>query len=168
MKWLAVGFIALVVLIAGTVGIGALLPESHVVSRTQHYDSPPAQIWEAITNVEQFASWRPGLESAERLPPVAGRVRWREKMNGDALTMEVLESVEASKLVTRIADEGLPFGGTWTFELKPATSGTDLTITENGEIYNPLFRFIARFVIGYTGTMDKYHEGLGQRLRSIQ
>src|SRR5262245_10104727 len=166
MKWLAVGFIALVALIAATVGIGALLPESHVVSRTQHYDSPPAQIWEAITNVEQFASWRPGLQSAERLAPVAGRVRWREKMNGDALTMEVMESVEPSKLVTRIADEGLPFGGTWTFELKAATSGTDLTITENGEIYNPLFRFLARFILGYTDTMQKYQEGLAKKLAS--
>jgi hypothetical protein len=35
----------------------------------------------------------------------------------------------------------------------PAT-GTRVTITERGEIYNPIFRFVARFFLGYTATMD--------------
>jgi uncharacterized protein YndB with AHSA1/START domain len=168
MKWLGLSIIALVLTVASIFGVGSLLPESHVASRTRYYTKTPDQIWNVITNVEEFAAWRPGLQSAERLPPVDGRVRWREKTKYDAMTMEVMQSVQAQKLVTRIADQGLPFSGTWTFELKPVTGGTDLTITEQGEINNPIFRFIARFVIGYTSTMDKYHEGLGRRLQRSQ
>ena len=37
------------------------------------------------------------------------------------------------------------------------------TITENGEIYNPFFRFMARFVFGYTATMETYLKALGKK-----
>jgi hypothetical protein len=58
--------------------------------------------------------------------------------------------------VSRIADPNLPFGGTWTFEITPAPGGARLRITEDGEIYNPLFRFMARFIFGYEGTINGY------------
>ncbi len=38
-----------------------------------------------------------------------------------------------------------------------------VTITENGEIYNPFFRFMARFVFGYTVTMETYLKALGKK-----
>ena len=40
-------------------------------------------------------------------------------------------------------------------------------ITENGEVYNPLFRFMSRFVFGHTATIDKYLEDLGQVLHGM-
>ena len=51
------------------------------------------------------------------------------------------------------------FGGSWTFELRAQGSYTQLTITENGEVYNPLFRFVAKYIMGYNSSMDKF---LGQ------
>ena len=42
--------------------------------------------------------------------------------------------------------------------------GTRVTLTENGEIYNPVFRFMARFVFGYDGTMRTYLDGLEARM----
>jgi hypothetical protein len=67
--------------------------------------------------------------------------------------------------VTRIADPHLPFGGTWTYEVAPAVGGgSTLTITENGEVYNLVFRFISRFVMGYTATIDRYLEALRKKL----
>ena len=51
----------------------------------------------------------------------------------------------------------------WTYELAPEGSGTRLTITENGEIYNPIFRFVARFVLGYTSTMGSVLRALGTK-----
>lgn len=68
-------------------------------------------------------------------------------------------------LVTRIADSDLPFGGSWTFELEPEGAATRLTITENGEVYNPFFRFMARFVFGHEGTARAYLEDLRRRLQ---
>jgi hypothetical protein len=61
-----------------------------------------------------------------------------------------------SLLVARIADPSLPFGGTWTYRISPAAGGSELSITEDGEVYNPIFRFMARFVFGYTATMDAF------------
>ena len=67
--------------------------------------------------------------------------------------------------VTRVADPELPYGGTWTFELEPEGSGTRLTITERGQIHNPIFRVIARFVFGYAATIEGYLDELEARLR---
>ena len=35
-----------------------------------------------------------------------------------------------------------------------------VTLTEAGEIYNPIFRFMARFVFGYSGTIEAYLKAL--------
>ncbi|MGH7459687.1 MAG: SRPBCC family protein [Longimicrobiales bacterium] len=164
MKWLLLIVGALVVLVGVIALIGVLLPQSHVAVITRPYRASPEQVWRTITDVESFANWRPGLQSAERLPSAAGRERWREKTGHDSLTIEIVEAAAPRRLVTRIADEGLPFGGTWTYELKPEAEGTELTITEHGEVYNPIFRFISKFVMGHTGTLEKYHEGLSNRL----
>ena len=77
---------------------------------------------------------------------------------------EIVEQAPPSRLVTRVAD-GLPYGGTWTFELAPEGGGTRLTITEHGEVYNPIFRVLARFVFGHAATMEAYLEDLAARLR---
>jgi hypothetical protein len=64
--------------------------------------------------------------------------------------------------VGRIVGESA-FGGTWTHELTESGGATTHAITEDGEIYNPIFRFLARFVIGHTGTMEKYQRDLGRK-----
>jgi hypothetical protein len=65
--------------------------------------------------------------------------------------------------VVKIADPKLPFGGTWTYEVIPSEGGTRLRITERGEVYNPIFRFISHFIIGQTRTMDEYLAALGRK-----
>lgn len=77
----------------------------------------------------------------------------------------IVEQAPPRRLVTRVADPELPYGGTWTFELEPDGSGTRLTITERGQIHNPIFRVIARFVFGYAATMETYLDALEPRLR---
>jgi hypothetical protein len=80
------------------------------------------------------------------------------------------------RLVTRIADPSLPFGGGWTFDLiaaNDATPGapnasTTLRITEDGEVYNPIFRFVSRFVMGHHATIDAYLRDVGTRLGDRQ
>ncbi len=67
--------------------------------------------------------------------------------------------------MTRIADPDLPFGGTWTFELAPEAGGTRLTITERGEIRNPIFRTMSRFVFGYGATMETFLAELRARVQ---
>ncbi len=38
-----------------------------------------------------------------------------------------------------------------------------MTVTEEGEIYNPVFRVMSRLVFGYHGMMDSYLRALGAR-----
>jgi hypothetical protein len=98
------------------------------------------------------------------LPDTMGRARWREVGGGGTIAYEVVEGDPERRLVTRIADPDLAFGGTWTYELAPEDGGTRLSITEHGEIYNPLFRFIARFILGYSATLETYLADLARHL----
>ena len=164
MKWVLWVVGGLILLVGIVLLIGALLPQAHVASVTRRYAVPPDQVWHTITTVEELAQWRKGLKSAQRLPDHEGRKRWQEDTDFQPLIIEVMESNAPSRLVTRIANEGIAFGGSWTFELKPVADSTELTITENGEVYNPFFRFVSRFIMGYEGEMKKYHEGLNARL----
>ena len=41
--------------------------------------------------------------------------------------------------------------------------GTLLTITERGEVYNPIFRFVSKFLMGQTKSMDEYLRALGRK-----
>jgi len=74
-----------------------------------------------------------------------------------------IESIPPARLVTKIADK-LPYGGMWTYELAPDGPGTSLRITEDGEVYNPIFRFVSRFVMGHTATIDASLRDLGKKL----
>jgi len=100
----------------------------------------------------------------EPLAPVNGQPSWREvDSHGEAIPYAVVEAAPPKRLVTRIADPKLPFGGTWTFEIFPLPAGATLRITENGEIYNVIYRFMARHMFGYRVTLDAYLKSLGQK-----
>ena len=77
--------------------------------------------------------------------------------------MEVIEFQPTHRFTVRIADAKLPFGGAWTYEIAAAPGGTAVTITENGDIRNPVMRFLSRFVFGQTSTMDGVLRALGKR-----
>jgi uncharacterized protein YndB with AHSA1/START domain len=157
----------LVTLVVLVLVIGALLPKTHIATRTVVLNAPAPAVWKAITTVEAYPQWR-GVQAAVALPPRAGRRVWRETdKHGQAMTMEVIEEVPERRLVTRIADEHLPFGGTWTYELVPLGNGTQVTIIEDGVIHNPVFRCMARYVIGYHATMDDYLARLKTRTSQV-
>lgn len=72
-----------------------------------------------------------------------------------------MEEVADEKLVARIVDRDLGYSGSWTYAFSDTPGGTLVSITENGEVSNILFRFLARFVFGHTSTMDAYLTALG-------
>ena len=79
------------------------------------------------------------------------------------MTFEAETAEQPRHQVTRIADKGLPFGGSWDYLIVPDGSGSRITITEHGEIYNPIFRVVSR-AMGYTSTLDAYLESLAAKL----
>lgn len=86
---------------------------------------------------------------------------WREYYtNEDPLTFKIVEWSENSTLVSEIADKNLPFGGKWTYKMESQGAQTLLAITENGEVCNPIFRFISTLIMGHEGTINQYMAGL--------
>jgi hypothetical protein len=93
-----------------------------------------------------------------------GVTRFREDGTNGPILFEITEKVPPRRFVTRIADKSLPFGGRWVYEVAPTATGSSLTITEEGEVYNPVFRFVSRYVMGHTATIDSYLQAVQKRL----
>ena len=157
----AAGLLALVGIIAA---VGASLPVRHSATVEARYPVPRDSLYQLITDVRRFTEWRSGLERVEQRPPAGGKPRWLEVSSDGAILFESAESVPGRRHVTRIADPDLPFGGTWTFELEDAAAGTLLRITEDGEVYNPIFRFMSRYVFGHHQGIERFHADLRKRL----
>jgi uncharacterized protein YndB with AHSA1/START domain len=164
LKALIIVVAALGGLVLVVVAIGAMLPKGHVAAGSVRLRQPPQDVWNLLHDVDRYSEWRPGLQRVERLADAEGRLRWREMGTHGVITFELVEATPPSRLVTRIADPSLPFGGSWTYVVDPTPDGSKLTITERGEVYNPLFRFMSRFVFGHTATIDGYLRALGKKL----
>ena len=164
MKWLLWIFIALGGFLILITLIGYLLPKEHTATREARFHQPPEVIWKAITGIDDMPAWRQGLKSVKHLPDVNGLPAWQETLETGSMPYETTLSKPPSKLIVRIADPKLPFGGTWTYEITAVPSGSVLRIREDGEIYNPIFRVISRFLLGYTATMETYLTSLAKKL----
>ena len=150
MKYVKIASIVLVGGIALLFGIGLLLPEWHIASRTIQLKAPPEAVWKVLTDYPSMPQWRTELERVERTEireAGATRVIWKERLKGgNELPLEDLQSEAPRLLVRRIADPKLPFGGTWKYELRPAGEGCTVKITESGYVRIPIFRVFARFI----------------------
>lgn len=143
--------------------IGYLLPVKHVATVAAHVPAAPAQVWDALTDVTAYPKWRGDLTSVEMLPADSGHVAWREHGKNDAMTFVIEQAEPPRRLVTRITDKSLPFGGAWEYVVTPDGTGSRVQITEHGEVYNPVFRFVSRFIMGHTATASAYLRALGAR-----
>jgi uncharacterized protein YndB with AHSA1/START domain len=158
--WVFVGLAGVLILMTL---IGWLLPRDHVATRIGRYRQSPEVIWKAITDVDAMPSWREGLKSVQHLPDRNGLPVHLEITSDGKIPFETIEMTPPQKLVTRIADPKLPFGGTWTFEISPAADGATLRITERGYVTNPFFRFMSRYVLSQTSTMESYLKSLAKK-----
>jgi len=153
----------LAALVAAVFAIGMSLPQNHTASRTARLSAPPDTVWGLITNFNGYPEWRSDVSSVETVES-GGAPTWREVSNNDRITYEAVVWEAPTHLVAKIADKGLPFGGSWDYRLAPDGTGTRITITENGEVYNPLFRFVSRYLMGHTATIDRYLKALSAKL----
>lgn len=156
--------VAVLVAIVAVVFVGGmLLPQNHVAARSASYRAPPEQLWALITDVAAYPGWRSDVKTVTLLPDRDGRRVWRESGGSGDITFATVESSRPSRLVTRIEGNS-DFGGTWTYVLTPADGGGRLTIVERGEVYNPIFRFVSRFVFGHAATIDAFLADLRRHL----
>jgi hypothetical protein len=158
---IVLALLAMVVLLV--IVIGMRLPQSHVIARTALLKQTRKAIYAVISDLAQAPAWRSDIESVQVLQGDTGETLYREKSQHGVLTYRIDRADPPRKFVTTIVDKDAPFGGSWIFELSEESGGTRLTITERGEVYNPVFRFMAKYVFGYHRTMEVYLARLMQR-----
>ncbi len=164
MKWVFIGIGVLVGVVGLAALIGASLPRNHVASSAITLKQPPDSVWAVIRDLGSVPSWWSDVKQSVRLPDQDGRERWEQQAGMGPMRLEIAESQPPARLVTRIVTPpGAAFGGTWTYEIAPAAGGSRMTVTEDGWVANPLFRFMARTIFSMHGTMDGYLRALGER-----
>jgi uncharacterized protein YndB with AHSA1/START domain len=164
MRWLFVVLGAIAAVPIVVVGGGLLLPKEHTATTHATINAPPDSVWDALTDVDEFPAWRDDVARVEMLPPRDGHRMWREMGKHDVVTYEEVEADRPRRFVAQIADPSLPYGGSWTYVVAPAGQGASrVTITEDGVVYNPVFRFMSRFIFGYHATQEAYLRALGRR-----
>jgi Polyketide cyclase / dehydrase and lipid transport len=157
MKWIGLAAALAVGLGLLIYVIGALLPREHVAEARRVVKGEAGMVFERICDFAARPQWRKGLTTVA----VENDRFFVEEAGGWKIRYEVLDLVrQPHRLVTRIADDSLEFGGRWIVEVKAAPpgapSGSEVTIREEGFVKSPVFRFFSRFVFGQTRTMTEF------------
>lgn len=161
--FIVIGIIAGLVLIVGIVAlIGSRLPQSHVASRSIVLHQSPEKVYAVVRDFSSAPEWRSDVKQIDVETQPGGPVYFREEGKHGAVNYELVEDVPNQRMVTRIRDTDLGYAGQWTYTFAAENGGTRVTITENGEVSNVIFRFMSRYVFGHTATIDAYLDSLAR------
>lgn len=155
--YIVVGVLGVLVVLVGIMAlIGSRLPKNHVASRSILLRKSPPDVYAVIRNFASMPKWRADVKQVDVEGSQGGPIYFREEGKHGTVNYELIEDVPDQRMVTRIRDTDLGYGGQWTYTLAAENGGTRVTITEDGEVSNVIFRFISRYIFGQTSTMDSY------------
>ena len=166
MKWALIIVGALIGVILIVTVIGAMLPRDHVASMSAIIPASRDQVWSALTDVAAYPTWRTDVKKVTVLSQPPASPSWREENSQGGMTLAAETFEPPRRMIARIQDKGLPYGGAWEYVLEPDGGDpgrTRVTITERGFVSNPIFRFVSRFVMGHYSTLDSYLKALGRK-----
>ncbi len=152
------GFVLLLVL------VGMFLPREHTARATIELAASPERVWAVVSDFAGAARWRPDLEAVRIDTLPGGPIRFVETSSEGEIPFEVVAQEPPRRLVVRVIDDGLPFGGSWTWELVPLGGGTALTLTEDGFTRNPIYRAMGLVFFRPTESVARYLGALATAL----
>ena len=168
MKWLLASRIVLVVIVVVDPRRRLVAAGEHTRSRRATFAAPPETVWKVITDVDAFPSWRSDVKTVDASPAIATARRLDRSTGSNGRSRSPSSASEPPRRLVdahRRSDAAVRRH----LDLRAGTRSrrhARSTITENGEIYNPIFRVMARFVFGYEATLASYLDGArGRRLR---
>jgi len=162
--YIVVGVIAGLALLAGVIAlIGSQLPKGHSAARSILLKQPPEKVYAVVRDFASAPTWRSDVQRIEVQPQTSGPLHFREEGSNGTVNYELTEDVPNQRMVTRILDTDLGYSGKWTYVFAAENGGTRVTITEDGEVSNVLFRFMSRYIFGHTATLDGYLSSLAKR-----
>lgn len=161
--FIILGIVACLVLVVGVVAlIGSQLPKAHVATRSILLQRTPQEIYAVVRDFNSAPRWRADVKEMQVETQPDGRVYFREVASHGTVNYELVEDIPGTKMVTRIRDTDLGYSGQWTYSFAAENNGTRVTITEDGEVSNVIFRFMSRYVFGQTSTIDSYLNSLAK------
>lgn len=165
MRWVIIILVALIALVIAIFAAGAVLPRKHTASMMTRIAQPQQVVWQTVINHADDPKWRPQLANIQQVADRNGHAVWLETYT-DGMKLELEDAaVDAPKLLVReVRDTGNMFSGKWTIDITAnGDNACTVTITENGEVPNPFFRFMSRFVFGHTKSMEQYLTALASK-----
>jgi hypothetical protein len=161
--FIVVGIVVGLLVLAGIMAlIGSRLPKAHVASRSILLHRSPQDVYAVVRDFSSAPRWRSDLKRIDVDAQPGRPVYFREEGKHGTINYELVEDVPVQRMVTRIRDTDLGFSGQWTYSFAPENGATRLTIREDGEVSNVLFRFMSRYVFGQTATIDGYLTSLAK------
>ena len=152
--------IALAVLLISL--IGWRLPKQHSAGRSILLHQPSDRVYAVTRDFASMPKWRADLRGVTVSTAPDGRVYFREDGKQGSINYELAEDVPGQRMVTRITDTDLGYAGKWTYVFASEGANTRITITEDGEVSNVIFRFLSRYAFGHTASLDAYLTSLGK------
>jgi len=138
-----------------------MLPEEHHASRTLHTKQSPQVIWDTINDHANEPRWRSDVGNVVSLGERNGKPVWQENYkDGNKVTLITTESKPPVRMVPELTDLEGPFSGRWEIDIVPTVVVSEVKTTEIGKVSNPLFRFVSKYIIGHTTSMERYLKGL--------
>ena len=150
-------------IVVAVYAVGARLPRDHLASVRAHFHQPPDSIYHAlvevvgISHVARGGQARRTVARSGRPSDMArdGELRRRGFLgDGHRATQSARhDDREYRSRIRRSVDLPDP----------PDSVGTTVSITEEGTVDNPFFRFLSRYVFGLHASMEGLLTALGRR-----
>ncbi len=165
MKWIIIIVVLLILFVSIIYLMGYLMPVKHQSFVESHLPIAPEKLWKILTTPDEYKNWRRGIKELKLIDAN----HWSElNSHGDTINYRA-DWVELNKkLLTIITNNNLPYGGQWEFQIQNTNAGCNLRITENGEVYNPIFRFMSKYVFGHDATLKAYMADLQAKVKSTR
>jgi len=164
MHYLKKLFPALVILTAFAVlltGVGFLRPLAHVARCQIVLRKPVEEVWPTVSNLPAWPTWFEQCEGMRRVPQRNGHDTFLARESWGEVPIEIERLEPPYELVTYQVAHGVAGRRHYTLEIVPA--GTQLTITEYGEVENPFLRGLAIFS-DESGTIKEFMRDLAKKL----
>jgi uncharacterized membrane protein len=142
--------------------IGWRLPKQHSVTRSILLHKTPDTVYAVTRDFAATPKWRSDVREVTVTTTPDGRVQFREDGKNGTVNYELAEDVPGQRIVTRITDTDLGYAGKWTYLFEPEGPNTRVSITEDGEVSNVIFRFLSRYAFVHAATIDTYLNSLGK------
>ena len=164
LKWifLLLGLLAALIVVPFVAGM--FIPSRHVASSRITISQPADSVWAVLRDLGGYPNWWSDIKSSVPDEESGEAEVWIQKdAQGHALPLRVVKDSSPSLLVTEIDAQQLPYSGTWKYEIVSVSDGSSVTITEDGEVFNPIYRIVSKLFLGHHTTVDRCLVALGRR-----